>query len=103
MAAHTRYPPELRERAVRLYQDADPKPTIKHLASQLGVHPEALRNWIRQNRAEHDDTRDRPSIAVLEENRQLKKENTELRQINEILKSASAYFAQELDSTQRRS
>jgi transposase len=103
MPAPTKYPPELRERAVRLYQDTNPRPTIKQLATQLGVHPEALRGWIRQATAEREGTREGPSQAVLDENRQLKKENAELRRINEILKAASAYFAQELDSTRRRS
>ncbi|EEP70509.1 hypothetical protein MCAG_00836 [Micromonospora sp. ATCC 39149] len=42
-------PDELRERAVRLYRDSDPKPVIRQLARQLGVHHEALRNWIRQD------------------------------------------------------
>ena len=45
-----KYPPELRERAVRLYRESDPKPVIRRLAEQLNVHPEALRNWIRHGR-----------------------------------------------------
>ncbi|MEK6438993.1 transposase [Pseudonocardia sp. T1-2H] len=43
MAAPKKYPDELRERAVRLYQESDPKPVIRRLAEQLGVHHEALR------------------------------------------------------------
>jgi Transposase len=43
--ASKKYPDELRERAVRLYRESDPKPVIRHLAQQLGVHHEALRNW----------------------------------------------------------
>jgi len=46
MAAPKKYPEELRQRAVRLYRESDPKPVIRRLAEQLGVHHEALRNWV---------------------------------------------------------
>ncbi|MDZ7917451.1 MAG: transposase [Rhodococcus sp. (in: high G+C Gram-positive bacteria)] len=62
-------PPELRERAVRLYRESEQKPVIRRLAEQLNVHPEALRNWIRQAQADHGERDDRPSTAMLEENR----------------------------------
>ena len=103
MAAPKKYPDELRQRAVRLYRDSDPKPVIKRLAEQLNVHPEALRNWIRQAEADAGERHDRPSTELAEENRRLLKENAELRRANEILKAASAYFAAELDPTRRRS
>ncbi|AXK87765.1 transposase [Nocardia farcinica] len=45
MAAPKKYPDELKARAVRLYRESDPKPTIRKLAAQLGVHHEALRLW----------------------------------------------------------
>ncbi|MEH1058691.1 transposase [Micromonospora sp. CPCC 206171] len=48
MAAPKKYPEELRQRAVRLYRESNPKPVIRCLAEQLGVHHEALHNWIRQ-------------------------------------------------------
>ncbi|KZS75090.1 hypothetical protein A4G26_22720 [Mycobacterium kansasii] len=51
MAAKRKYPAELRERAVRLYRESTPKPVIAQLTRQLNVHPEALRNWIRQDQA----------------------------------------------------
>ena len=47
MAGQRRYPVELRERAVAMYRTASPRPVIRQLARQLGVHPEALRTWIR--------------------------------------------------------
>lgn len=47
MGGQRRYPPELRERAVRMYREAEPKPVVRQMARQLGVHPEALRTWIR--------------------------------------------------------
>lgn len=103
MPAPRKYPDELRQRAVRLYRESDPKPVIKRLAEQLGVHPEALRNWIRQDEADHGERSDRPTTVEAEELRRLRKENAELRRANEILKAASAFFASELDPTRRRS
>ena len=52
MAAPRKYSQELRERAVRMYRTSEPKPQIKKLAVDLGVHPEALRGWIRQAEAD---------------------------------------------------
>ncbi|WP_203988826.1 transposase [Virgisporangium aurantiacum] len=46
VAPPKKYPDELKARAVRLYRESDPKPTIRKLAEQLGVHPEALRNRV---------------------------------------------------------
>ena len=96
-----RYPQELRERAVRLWRDSDPRPPIAQVARKLGIHPEALRNWIRQDEADRGERGDRPTSAELEAIRQLKREVADLRRANEILKAASAYFAQELDPTRR--
>jgi transposase len=101
--APRKYPDELRQRAVKLYRESDPKPVVKRLAEQLGVHPEALRNWIRQDEADRGERSDRPSTAEAEELRRLRKENAELKRTNEILKAASAFFASELDPTRRRS
>jgi transposase len=103
VAAPKKYPDELRVRAVRLWRESEPKPVIKRLAEQLGVHPEALRNWIRQDEADRGERDDRPTTDMLEENRRLRQENLALRRANEILKAASVYFAQELDPTRRRS
>lgn len=103
MAAPKKYPDELRARAVRLYRESDPKPVIRQLARQLGVHHEALRNWIRQAEADAGERPDRPTTDMAEENKRLRQEVAELRRANEILKAASAYFAAELDPTRRRS
>ncbi|GIJ50632.1 transposase [Virgisporangium aliadipatigenens] len=103
MAAPKKYPDELRACAVRLYRDSDPKPTIRKLAEQLGVHHEALRNWIRQDQADRGEREDRPAKDMVEESRRLMRENAELRRANDILKAASVYFAAELDPTRRRS
>jgi transposase len=72
--APRKYPAELRERAVRLWRDSDPRPPIVHVARQLGVHPEALRNWIRQDEADRGERSDRPTSEESAELRRLKKE-----------------------------
>ncbi|WP_033441840.1 transposase [Saccharothrix sp. NRRL B-16314] len=103
MAPPKKYPDELRARAVRLYRESDPKPVIRRLAEQLGVHREALRNWIRQDEAGRGKCGDRPTATESEELRRLRRENAELKRANEILKTASAFFAAEPDPTRRRS
>ncbi|MER5261561.1 transposase [Actinosynnema sp. NPDC002837] len=87
----------------RLYRESVPKPVIRRLAEQLGVHHEALRNWIRQDESDRGERDDRPTATESEELRRLHKENAELKRANEILKTASAFFAAELDPTRRRS
>jgi transposase len=103
VAAPRKYPDELRERVVRLYRDADPKPVIRRLAEQLSVHPEALRNWIRQDQADRGERDDQPTTEMIEENRRLRREVAELKRVNEVLRAASAYFAAEIDPTRRSS
>nr|WP_280454505.1 transposase [Nocardia brasiliensis] len=71
------------------------------MAAQLGVHHEALRNWIRQAEADASERPDKPTTDMVEENRALKKKVAELERINAVLRSASAYFASELDQTRR--
>ena len=100
MPTQRKYSDELRERAVRLYFESD-RP-IAHVARDLGVHREALRQWVRQAEA---DTGRRPELLSSDEREELKrlrKENAELRRANAILKDASVYFATELDPTRRR-
>jgi transposase-like protein len=96
------YSPEVRERAVRLVLDgAGEHPTqwaaISSVAAKIGCTTETLRNWVRQ--AERDGgQRPGPTSAERERIKALERENRELRQANEILRKASAYFAQaELD------
>ena len=74
---------------------------ITSIAEKIGCTPETLRSWLRQ--AERDQGR-RPGLTTEERERlkQLERENFELRRANEILKKASAYFAQaELDRRAR--
>ena len=69
---------------------------MKKVATKLGISPEAIRRWKRQNEV---DSGLRPGLSSQEhdEVRRLRRENAELRRANEILKSASAFFAAELD------
>ena len=100
-----KYPVELRERATRMTLEAlaDParsKGAIKRIADGLGVHPDALRTWVRQ--AEVDQgTRPGTTTSDTERIKELEKEVRELRRANAILKSASAFFAAELDRPSR--
>jgi transposase len=102
------YPPELRERAVRMVTEVRPDyppdwPAIVAVAAKLGIGTaETLRKWVRQAEV---NAGQRPGITSEEsaEIKRLKRENSELRRANEILKSASIFFAAELDRPQRYS
>jgi transposase len=95
MAAPKKYPDELRERAVR--EVAESGRPIAHVARDLGIHPEALRNWVRQAEADRGERTDRATTSEKDELTRLRREVAELRRANEILKAASVYFAKELD------
>jgi transposase len=102
-----RYPPELRERAVRMVletieQTGERFGVITRVARQLGIGSESLRTWVAQ--AEVDGGR-RPGVTSEERRRitELEREVRELRRANEILKAASAFFARELDPRLPRS
>jgi transposase len=100
MSRPKKYPDELMDRGVRLVFES--KRPIAHVAADLGVHPEALRKRVRQAEA---DSGQRPNILSTEEReeiRKLRREVHELRRANEILKSASVYFAKELDPDRTR-
>ena len=101
------YPPELRERAVRMVAEVTPNydsqwAAIGAVAQKLGVgSSETVRKWVRQ--AEVDGGA-RPGTTSEEsaELRRLRRENAELKRANEILKAASAFFAAEIDRPQSR-
>ncbi|MBA2360363.1 MAG: transposase [Actinobacteria bacterium] len=83
------------DRGVRLALESE-RP-IAQIAADLGIHPETLRKRVRQAEA---DSGKRPELLASQEReeiRRLRKENYELRRANEILKSASLFFARELD------
>jgi len=102
MEKRTRYSPEVKERAVRMVFEHERDhssqwATIISIASKIGCTPETLRKWVRQTER---DQGVRPGLTSDERERlkQLERENRELRRTNEILRKASAFFAQaELD------
>ncbi len=100
MAAPRKYPDELRERAIREVRTTG-RPIV-HVAKDLGIHKEALRGWVRQAEADRGERDDRLTTAELDELKQLRRENAELRRANEILKAASVFFAQEIDRPRTR-
>jgi len=102
MARPSRYSPEVRERAIRMVREHGAEhpsqwSAIASIAGKLGCTTETLRRWVRQ--AERDAGQ-RSGLTTDERQRlkELEREVRELRRANEILKKASAYFAQaELD------
>ena len=108
MSRPSRYPAELRQRAVRMVAEVRPNydsdwAAITAVAQKLGIGTtETLRKWVRQAEV---DTGQRPGVSSEEsaELKRLRRENAELRRANEILKSASAFFAAELDRPLPRS
>ena len=107
MARPSKYPDELRERAVRMVAEVRPQypsqwAAITAVAGMLGIGAaETLRTWIRRSEV---DTGARPGLTsqMAEENKALRKEIAELRRANEILKAAAIFFGAELDRPARR-
>jgi transposase len=108
MGRPSKYPRELRERAVRMVAEMRPDypseyAAISAVAQMLGIgSPETIRTWLRRVQV---DTGQRPGVTTeaQAEIKRLSRENAELRRANEILKAASAFFAAELDRPQKRS
>ncbi len=106
MPRPSKFPDEMRDRAVRMVFEWRRERDVSRggttaVARQLGLNKDTLRNWVRQ--AEIDGGV-RPGVTSDDKTRiaELERENRELRRANEILKSASAFFAAELDRPQRR-
>jgi len=106
MNRSTRYSPEIRERAVRMVfehqADYDSQwAALNSIAGKIGCTAETLRKWVR--RAERDQgLRDGVTSSERERLKALERENRELKRVNEILRKASAFFAQaELDRKPR--
>ena len=96
MGRPSKYPDELMQRGIRLALESN-RP-IAHIARDLvGIGSEALRKRVRRAEADAGRRQDILSTQEREEIRQLRRENFELRRANEILKSASLFFARELD------
>jgi transposase len=106
MATHKKYPPEIKERAVRMLlewrRERDRTDGgFEDVAAKLGVHPESVRNWLKIRQV---DAGERPGVTTEDRQRiiELEREVRELRRANEILKSASAFFAAELDRPSKK-
>ena len=107
MPAPKKYPNEMRARSIRLVLDLlqeEPELTVttasRRVGDQLGINRETLRGWVKQAQI---DQGIRPGVSSQEQARikQLEKENAELRRANAILRTASAFFAAELDRPYR--
>jgi len=101
MSAPKKYPEEVRERAVRLVLDVEEEAgsvtgACRRVGEQLGINADTLRGWVKQAQI---DAGLRPGVSTSEAARirELEKENAELRRANAILRTASAFFAAELD------
>ena len=106
-SSQKRYPPELRERAVRMARDLIAEQggqrfgVVTRVARELGVGTESLRGWLKQ--ADIDGGR-RPGTSTQDAQRiaELEREVRELRRANDILKAASVFFATELDGPRKK-
>ena len=100
-----RYSEELKQRAVRMVfqlreETGEAQGSVKRVADQLDVGVESLRSWVKQ--AEIDGgQRAGTTTADAARIKELEQENRELRRANAILKTASAFFAAELDRPQK--
>jgi transposase len=94
MGRPSKYSPEFREEAVRLYREGDE--SIAVTAKRLGLHPESFRKWVRQAEV---DAGDKPGTTRAE-HAEIVRLKRELRRVEEeklILQKAAAYFARETD------
>ena len=107
MGRPSKYPQELRERAVRMVAEVRPEhdsqwAAMEAVARLLGIgSAETVRTWVRRSEV---DAGHRPGVTTdaAAELARLKRENAELRRANEILKAAAAFFGAELDRPGRR-
>lgn len=89
------YPPEFRREALRLVETSGR--SIPHVAAELGVSGESLRNWLRQEQLDRGERDDGLTTEELDELRKLRRQVRELEQEREILKRAVTFFARETD------
>jgi transposase len=95
-----KYPQELIDRGVRLAIESG-RP-VAHVAAEIGLPAETLRKRVRRAEADQGLRPELPTSEEREEIKQLKRENSELRKANEILRAASLFFATELDGGRTR-
>ncbi len=106
MSKASRYSPEFRQRAVHLFKEQQIHhqskwAALNAIAGKVGCTAETLRKWVKQDEIDQGE-RDGLSTSDRERLKQLERDNRELKQANEILRKASAFFAQaELDRRPR--
>ena len=106
MAKGTRYTPEFRAKAVRLLAESrssysSETNAISAVAKDLGIAPESLRRWHNQPDATAAAETKQSAQEAMAELKRLRAENAKLRRANEILTTASAFFAARIDPTRR--
>ena len=89
------YPPEFRREAVQMLRAGR---TPRELAKSLGVSPQTLRNWRRQDQLNRHERDDGLTSDEREELRRLRRENARLKQERDLLKRAAAFFAAETET-----
>ena len=102
MTRPSKFAPEFRARAIDLYRSSEGR-TIADVARELGIGTETFHKCVRLDEADRGERDDRLTGKETEELRRLCKENAELKRTKEILRLASAFFAQEAHPTRRRS
>ena len=102
MPTPNKYPRELRDRAVRMVAEINEPGAIRRVAEKLGVNTETVRYWVREAPSDKGGKAGVTS-EQLAELKELRKEVSELRRANAILRDASAFFAKELDRPRSRS
>jgi transposase len=106
MAKGTRYTGEFKSKAVRLLTESrtsysSEMKAIEQVAKDLGIAPESLRRWRNQSDATVAEETRQSAEDAMAELKKLRAENAQLRRANEILTTASAFFAARLDPTRR--
>ena len=94
MTRPSKFAPEFKARAIDLYRSSEGR-TIADVARELGIGTETFRKWVRQDEADRGERDDRLTSKETEELKRLRRENADLKRTNEILRLASAFFAQE--------
>ncbi len=88
------YPPEFRREAVQMVRSGR---SVKDVAESLGMTPQSLRNWVRQEQVDRHERDDGLTSAEREELRELRRKVRRLEQERDLLKRAAAFFARETE------